>query len=191
MVKRFYEETSGDRSKRVNEYLNNQCRNKKHNLLIIGTGLIGREHIRVASLLGAAKIHGIYDTNENSMDLAEEELQKFSNEKLIRYNSIKSAYQDPAVDAILICTPNYTHHQIFLEVAKSGKPIFVEKPMATSLKDGAEILRLSSKHPAFIQVGMQYRYKAQYVDAFHEVKVLKSLGSIKTCLLYTSDAADE
>ncbi len=180
MVKRFYEETSKDRSKRVNEYLNNQCRSKKHNFLIIGTGLIGREHIRVASLLGAAKIHGIYDTNKKSMDLAEEELQKYSNEKLIRYNSLKSAYQDPAIDAILICTPNYTHHQMFLEVAKSGKPIFVEKPMATSLKDGAEILRLSSKHPAFIQVGMQYRYKAQYVDAFHEVKILKSLGSIKT-----------
>ena len=180
MVRKFYEETSADRSARVAKQIGYQDPRKMHNLLIIGSGLIGREHIRVASLLGAGRIHGIYDTNQQSIDLAEAELQKFSNEKVVRYTSLHNACTDQAVDVILICTPNYTHHQILSEAVKSGKPIFVEKPMATSLKDGAEILQLSDSYSKFIQVGMQYRYKAQYVDAFHEVKSLNSLGSVKT-----------
>ena len=180
MVKRFYEENSVDRGSRVAKQLGFQSSKKMHNLLIIGSGLIGREHIRVASLLGAGRIHGIYDTNQKSMDLAEAELLKYSNEKLVRYPSLHNACTDQAIDVILICTPNYTHHQILSEAIQSGKPIFVEKPMATSLTDGAEILRLSDNYSTFIQVGMQYRYKAQYVDAFHEVKSLNSLGAVKT-----------
>ncbi len=91
MVKRFYEENSVDRGSRVAKQLGSQGSEKMHNLLIIGSGLIGREHIRVASLLGAGRIHGIYDTNQKSMDLAEAELLKYSNEKLVRYPSLHNA----------------------------------------------------------------------------------------------------
>ena len=98
MVKRFYEETSADRSARVAKQLGYQEPERAHNLLIIGNGLIGREHIRVASLLGAGRIHGIYDTNQESMDLAEAELLKHSNEKVVRYTSLHSCllYTSPS-----------------------------------------------------------------------------------------------
>ncbi|MFL2495511.1 MAG: Gfo/Idh/MocA family oxidoreductase [Porticoccaceae bacterium] len=32
----------------------------------------------------------------------------------------------------------------------------------------------------FVQLGLQYRYKSQYVEALHELKQRKSLGSLKT-----------
>ena len=40
------------------------------NLVIIGTGTIGQEHMRVAAMLGRARVHGIYDTQAHSLDLS-------------------------------------------------------------------------------------------------------------------------
>jgi predicted dehydrogenase len=77
---------------------------------------------------------------------------------------------DSAVDAIVICSPNHTHYNVLQIVCESGKPILLEKPMATTLADAMEILRLAREYPSVIQLGMQYRFKAQYAEALSEIQ---------------------
>ncbi|NKB34364.1 MAG: gfo/Idh/MocA family oxidoreductase [Pseudomonadales bacterium] len=175
---RFFTETSRERTERVTQQ--SSFTDQKFNLLVIGSGTIGREHMRVATLLGRARVHGIYDKHENSMDIAEADFQTYSNEKLLRYADLQSACGDSAIDAILICTPNFTHFEVMQEALASQKPLFIEKPMATTLEDGARMVELGESYPQFLQIGMQYRYKAQYIDAFYEAKHAGSLGEIKT-----------
>lgn len=151
-----------------------------HRFAIIGVGTMGKEHMRVATLLGRARIHGIYDPQERSLEVAESEFAKISSEKLIRYPSLESACADSEVDAYFICTPNHTHYEVLRTVIKTGKPIFVEKPMATTVGDAARMVRMANSYGSIIQIGLQYRYKSQYVEAFHEALVRKSLGDIKT-----------
>ncbi len=151
-----------------------------HKLVVIGTGTIGQEHMRVAATLGRASVHGIYDTSAQSLDAAERGFKKYSQDSLIRYTDIESACSDSAADAIFICTPNYSHFDVLQVALKSGKPIFLEKPMATALVDAAQIVEQARNYSAFIQIGLQYRYKAQYIEAFHEALSRKSLGNIKT-----------
>lgn len=152
----------------------------KFNLVIIGTGTIGQEHMRVAAMLGRARVHGIFDTQTHSLDSAEENFTKFSTDTLIRYPDLQSACNDPEADALMICTPNYTHFDVLKVAMASNKAIFLEKPMATDLQDAAAIVKLSAGYQSFIQIGLQYRYKAQYVEAFHEALERRSLGSLKT-----------
>ncbi len=151
-----------------------------HKLVVIGTGTIGQEHMRVAASLGRASIHGIFDTSKHSLDVAEAGYKSYSSEDMIRYTSLEAACMDPAADALFICTPNFTHFDVLQVAIKSGKPIFLEKPMATSLADAAKIVEQANSYASFIQIGLQYRYKAQYVEAFHEALTRKSLGAIKT-----------
>lgn len=151
-----------------------------HNLLVIGTGTIGQEHMRVAMTLGRARVLGIFDTSEQSLNTAEENHRRYSQDKLRRYKDLESACMDPDVDAIFVCTPNYTHFEVLQTALKSGKALFLEKPMATFLRDAAQIVMQARSYASFIQIGLQYRYKAQYVEAFHEALVRKSLGQIKT-----------
>ena len=66
-----------------------------HRFAIIGVGTIGKEYMRVATLLGRARIHGIYDPQERSLDVAESEFAKISSEKLVRYADLESACSDP------------------------------------------------------------------------------------------------
>ncbi len=151
-----------------------------HKLIVIGTGTIGQEHMRVAATLGRASVHGIFDTSAQSLDTAETNYRGFSKDRLVRYADLESACTDPDADAIFICTPNYTHFEVLNVAMQSGKPIFLEKPIATSIEDGAQIVQLARDYTSFVQVGLQYRYKAQYVEAFHEALARRSLGAIKT-----------
>lgn len=149
-------------------------------LVVIGTGTMGQEHMRVAALLGRATIHGIFDTEPHSMDVAEANFRPLQSQALVRYDDLESACSDPAADALLICTPNYSHFDVLQTAMASGKPIFLEKPMATDLQDAAAIVRAAADYPSFIQIGLQYRYKPQYLEAFAEALERRTLGELKT-----------
>ena len=148
---------------------------------VIGTGVNGQEHIRVTELEGRGSVHGIYDPNDHSAGAAEAEFKKYVHDRpLKRYESLEAACNDPEVDALIISTPNYTHLDVVKVAVKSGKHILLEKPLATTVEDALEIMRIADAYPAVFQMGLQYRYKAIYTEAIYEVLTRKSIGDVKT-----------
>ncbi|MEL6868351.1 MAG: Gfo/Idh/MocA family oxidoreductase [Pseudomonadota bacterium] len=177
---RFFESASGQRH--VTDHDRYLYRHDKPEFRanVIGTGTIGQEHIRVATLLGRIAIHGIFDTQPHSMDVACDEYARISDQPLHRYESLEAACNDTAVDALFICTPNFSHIDVLRVAVRSGKAIFLEKPMATTLADALEIFDIASGYDNFVQVGLQYRYKAPYVEACHEALHRGTLGNIRS-----------
>ncbi|MEM9171406.1 MAG: Gfo/Idh/MocA family oxidoreductase [Pseudomonadota bacterium] len=147
---------------------------------IIGTGTIGQEHMRVTRLLGRASIGGIFDAQPHSMLVAMANDPRGEQPPPDQWASLDEACNADNVDAYFICTPNDTHFQVLQRVMQTGKPIFVEKPMATTLADAAAMYRAVSSYDAFVQIGLQYRYKAPYVEARHEVLERRVLGDVRT-----------
>lgn len=177
---RFFENSVNQRHiTEADRYLYSQDA-PRHNMVVIGTGTMGQEHMRVAALLGRAKVLGIHDPQAESMDAAAAAYSLVSNDPLRRYTDLESACSDPDADVLMICTPNFTHFDVLKTALASGKPIFLEKPMATTLADAAALMDAARKHSAFVQIGLQYRYKAQYKEAFDEVRTRGSLGQIHT-----------
>ena len=151
---------------------------------VIGAGVNAQEHIRVTQLEGRARVHGVYDPNPGSVAAAQRELSRFEPEReLIVYDSAEAACSDPAVDGLIICTPNYTHLDVARIAARSGKAILLEKPIATTLQDAFAVWQLAERHETTFQVGLQYRYKAIYAEAIYEAHERRSLGDIKTISL--------
>jgi myo-inositol 2-dehydrogenase/D-chiro-inositol 1-dehydrogenase len=154
----------------------------KYKLNVIGAGVNGLEHIRIAMLEGRATVHGVYDPNPRSVVVANEVFRRCSPQQdggLTAYGSLEEACNDPEVDGLIISTPNYTHIDVVREAAKSGKHILLEKPMATTIPDAHEIARVAKEYPAVFQIGLQYRYKAMCVEAIYEALERKSLGQLK------------
>ncbi len=152
----------------------------KPRLLIVGAGMMGREHLRVSQRLGWAEVQGVVDPFDGSIDWAQSDWALLSSRPLQVYADLREACLDSAVDAIVICSPNHTHYETLQIVCESGKPILLEKPMATTLTDAMEMVRLARSYPSVIQLGMQYRFKAQYVEALFEIQAQASLGAVKT-----------
>jgi myo-inositol 2-dehydrogenase/D-chiro-inositol 1-dehydrogenase len=144
---------------------------------VIGTGVNGCEHICVTLLEGRATIHGVYDINPGSVALAQASFERFRpGESLKVYENLEAACNDPEADALIIATPNYTHLEILKVAVKSGKNIFLEKPMATTVKDAYEIMQIAQRYPALLQIGLQYRYKSMYVESIYEALKRQSPG---------------
>ncbi len=153
----------------------------KFKLNIIGFGMMGLEHALVTMLEGRAVVHGVYDQNQKSIEANTKLFNRYvPNHELVVYETLEEACHDTDVDALVICTPNYTHLSVVKEAIKSGKHIMLEKPMATTIEDAIEIKRITDTYQNVFQIGLQYRFKAIYNEAIHEVLERRAIGDVKT-----------
>jgi myo-inositol 2-dehydrogenase/D-chiro-inositol 1-dehydrogenase len=153
----------------------------RHRFNVIGVGVNGNEHIRITHLEGRATVHGIYDPNPRSVEVAQRTHTQYAPKAppLVVYDSLEAACNDPDVDGLIVCTPNYTHREVVEVAARAGKHILLEKPIATTVQDAYAITRLAEAHPAAFQIGLQYRYKAMYAEAIYETLRRRTLGEVK------------
>lgn len=70
----------------------------------------------------------------------------------------RDAINDPAVDAVVIATPPYLHHQMVIAALEAGKHILCEKPMARSLAESRDMVNLAQSARVAAMVNHQMRY---------------------------------
>lgn len=152
---------------------------EKIRLAVIGAGAMGQEHIWTALKTNRAVVRGLYDPNDLSVQSAAKWFSDYS--QVIKYKTVAEIANDPEVDAVIIATPNYTHLDVVREIAMSGKPILLEKPMASTVRDGWEMVKLAESYPSVFQVGLEYRQKCTYMLAIDELNNRGTIG--KPCMI--------
>lgn len=90
------------------------------------------------------------------------------------YDDAQSLINDPEVNAVYIATPPSSHATYAIMSMKSGKPCYIEKPMAESYEECCRINRISHETgiPCFVA------YYRRYLPYFLKVKQLIEEGSI-------------
>jgi predicted dehydrogenase len=71
---------------------------------------------------------------------------------------VEDVLEDPAVDAVDICTPTDSHAALTIAAARAGKHVHVEKPMALSLTDADAMLAACREAGVRLMVGQTARY---------------------------------
>jgi len=66
--------------------------------------------------------------------------------------------QDKELDAIVIATPVTTHKNLAVEALKSGKHIFIEKPLTDNYEDACEIVEYAKKQNKLVAVGHIFQF---------------------------------
>lgn len=117
---------------------------------LIGLGNMGRNHLRVLSLLKGVELAFVADANAAVAARAGEA------------HGIPGVV-DPTpllanVDAVVICTPTVTHADYIRLVAAQVKNIFVEKPLAATLEECDEVAAFAKDNNLNIQVGFIERF---------------------------------
>jgi 1,5-anhydro-D-fructose reductase (1,5-anhydro-D-mannitol-forming) len=102
------------------------------------------------------------------------------------YADARALIDDPEVDAVYIATPPSSHLQLALQVAASGKPCLVEKPMAMS---HAECVRMED---AFASRGVPLwvAYYRRALPRFLKVRELlaqQAIGSVTSVHVQITD----
>ncbi len=119
---------------------------------IIGSGMMGQEHIRNISLLEGACVGAIADPNEEMRALS------VKTSGGAGYASMEEMLAADACDVVLVAAPNDTHAGIMQKLLATEKPILVEKPLATTSADCRDLLNMSKGRVAPVWVAMEYRY---------------------------------
>ena len=145
---------------------------------IIGTGMMGQEHIRNVALLEGATITAIADTREEmrhqGLAAAERagiaDVQAFADHKaLLSWNGF---------DALIVVSPNDTHHAIMLDLLDTNLPILLEKPSATTAEKANDLARRAHNRHAPVWVAMEYRYMPPVARLIEELRG-GAVGDIK------------
>lgn len=126
---------------------------------VIGVGMIGQEHIRrLTRVLSGAAVAAMTDVDAaRARDVAARvpgARVHATGEKLI---------VDDNVDAVLVTSWGPTHEAYVLACIRAGKPVFCEKPLATTQEACERILDAETAHGRrLVQVGYMRRYDAAY-----------------------------
>ena len=73
---------------------------------------------------------------------------------------LKALLSDPEIKGVILTIPNEQHLPVAAEVAKAGKHVYTEKPIASTLEDGLEIAALEQKYGITVTVGHSARLMA-------------------------------
>lgn len=139
----------------------------KHTVAIIGYGGMGSYHTQLIKESDRVVVTGAFDLLENRRALAEEA-------GYTAYSSYEEMLADPAVDIVLIATPNDVHKDIALQAFQAGKHVVCEKPVAMS---SAEFIEMQAAAEAAGRVLMVHQNR-RWDEDFRVIREMYGQGTI-------------
>ncbi len=107
---------------------------------------------------------------------------KVANTGAKSYSNYKRLLEDPALDCVIVATPDHWHARMVIDAVEAGKDVYVEKPMAHTVDEGFRVIEAVRRTHRVVQVGMQRRS----FDLFQEGKQIMDSGQIGDVRLVNS-----
>ncbi len=138
---------------------------------VIGIGNMGWHHARVLSLLRDAELVGVADPNEARGRLA---VEQFDCRWFPTYEDLLGE-----VEAVCIAVPTLLHHRVGMTCLQAGVHVLIEKPIAATQEEAADLIRAAESARRLLQVGHIERFNPAFrellrVVANEEVVVLEA-----------------
>ena len=114
---------------------------------IIGYGKMGQIRHQVISAFEDVQVQSIYDP-----EIVDTKIEKAQNSDQI--------IENPEIDAVFTCTPNYLNKPLTIQSLKAGKHVFCEKPPAFTAKDIEEIRAVEKESGKVLMYGFNHRHHA-------------------------------
>ena len=80
------------------------------------------------------------------------------------YENFDNIKNNPDIDAVYVITPNGLHHDEVIRVAKAGKHVICEKPMAVNAKEGQEMVDACKKAKVKLLVGYRMHFEPKTLE---------------------------
>lgn len=121
---------------------------------VLGAGHLGKIHLRLLQQSTAYQLVGFYDTDAANAKKIEEEYG------YTYFPTIEALIE--AVDVVDIVTPTLSHFDCAKMAIEKGKHIFIEKPIANSLKEAEKLVDLAKQFLVKGQVGHVERFNPAF-----------------------------
>ncbi len=131
---------------------------RKIQVAVIGTGGIAKTvHIPAYLSNEFASLAALVDIDHKR---AKRVARKFNVKKV--YSSVDELFEKEEVDAVSVCTPPDTHEDIVLKAFDHGAHVLCEKPLATDVDSGKNMVKASKAKEKILMVGFHRRFSPNY-----------------------------
>ncbi len=111
---------------------------------VVGTGHLGRHHVRILAGMPGVRLLGAYDTDRARLEAITGEHGAAALDHL----------EDAAsADAVVVATPTVSHREVAGRMLEAGCHVMVEKPIAASLAEARELVGLAARRDRVLAVG--------------------------------------
>lgn len=122
---------------------------------IFGVGHLGKFHLNNWKEINDVEILGFYDPND---DAAAEVSEKYQLPRFLDPDALIDAS-----DAIDVITPTNYHFEVCEKAIKKGKHVFVEKPLAHTMEEARQLVKLTAESGVKVQVGHVERFNPAFL----------------------------
>ena len=129
----------------------------------IGVGLIGTGYMGKAHAIAYSSVRTIFSLDaEVVCESLFDPIKEVAKEKAYywgfrRYtDDWRTLINDPSVDVVDICSPNFLHKQMAMEAIAAGKHVYCEKPLALNSKDALELSEAAEEAGVKTLVGFNH-----------------------------------
>jgi UDP-2-acetamido-3-amino-2,3-dideoxy-glucuronate N-acetyltransferase len=140
-------------------------------ICVAGCGHWGKNLVRNFDAIGC--LHGLFDAAPARLESI---AAQYPAARV--YGSYEEMLRDADVEAIAIATPAEQHATMAIQAMLAGKDVFVEKPMALTPEDGANILEVSRGTGRIVMVGHLLLYHPA-IEAIERLLVSGELGRLE------------
>lgn len=126
---------------------------KRFGVILVGTGFIADQHLAAVHAHPDAELVGVVDVVADRACAAAR-----ANGGVRWTTDLTEALRWPGVDAAVVCTPNMTHAAIATRVAAAGKHLLIEKPLAITAREAAEVVHAYDRAGTTLMVAHTHRF---------------------------------
>ena len=157
---------------------------KKINISIVGTGLMGLQHINAIQKSNKANLHSIVDISNNAKNLS----KKY---KIPLYSNVLELLNSKKLDAVIVATPNQLHEKHTVSFLKNKIPVLLEKPISDKIQSAKKIMSSAYKNKTPLLIGYHRRHNSivsKVKDVINKGKLGKIVSANVLCWLYKHKA---
>ena len=146
---------------------------------VIGTGFMGKAHSIAYSASASVFGTGLRPKLEIVCDLSPDRASQRATDLGFSRHTDKwqDVVNDPKVELISVCTPNNTHSEIAISALKTGKHVWCEKPMSSSMEDSQKMAEASLNTNAKTIIGYNYTKNPIVIHA-KEIIEKRTIGRV-------------
>ena len=126
---------------------------------IIGFGRHGQFLLETCRRIGGIEVRSIFRRNQEA---AAKAAQQFG---VVAAKSYQEILADPKINAVFITSPSEVHREHCEAALASGKHVFLEKPIASTMEDAAAIADCAEKSNKVLMVDYCERFNPAFLDA--------------------------
>jgi predicted dehydrogenase len=126
---------------------------------VFGVGHLGKFHLNSWKEIKNAELVGFYDPSDVA---AQEVTEKYQLARFLDADRLMDA-----VDVVDIVAPTTFHHELCKMAIRKGKHVFVEKPLANTMDEARELVKLVKESNIKFQVGHVERFNPAFLAVQH------------------------